>query len=183
MRIFGRDKQKPIVEKPLITYYAKYVGHLSSNLSIPTTEPIYCHIYRDRIVIDFLNKPNKGKLVTVAYDAMTEMGNLDGGKKADWNRAAPLAIIALTLVLAGGFLIRQAVITVIKYKDSNLQDQTLVIDFLVDVGSAQPMIYQRFLEAQLRKKNNDTSNSMICQNCANVNIQGSAYCSKCGNRL
>jgi hypothetical protein len=43
-------------------------------------------------------------MITVSYDSMTEMGNLDGGKKADWDRAAPLAIIALPLVLAGGFM-------------------------------------------------------------------------------
>jgi hypothetical protein len=82
---------------------------------------------------------------------MTEMGNLDGGKKADWDRAAPLAIIALPLVLAGAFMKRQAVITVIKYKDADSQGQTLVIDFLVNVGYAQPLIYTKFLEAKVRR--------------------------------
>jgi hypothetical protein len=46
---------------------------------------------------------------------------------------------------------RQAVITVIKYKDAASQDQTLVIDFLVNVGSAQPLIYTKFLEAKVRR--------------------------------
>lgn len=153
--MFGRNKQKPFVEKPLTTYYAKYVGHLSSNMLIPTEEPIYCHVYGDRIVVDFLKKPNKGTLIIVPYDSMTEMANLDGGKKADWSRAAPLAVIALPLVLVGWFMKRQAVITVIKYKDSNSQEQTLVIDFLVDVGSAQPLIYTRLLEAKVRRDERD----------------------------
>ena len=132
---------------------------------------------------------------------MTEMGNLDGGKKADWNRAAPLAVIAIPLVLAGGFMKRQAVITVIKYRDSSSQEQTLVIDFLVDVGSAQPLIYSRFLEAKTACKDCGNSNpvgssfcakwgtalkvngEVICQKCATKSVAGSAFCSKCGSAL
>jgi hypothetical protein len=43
------------------------------------------------------------------------------------------------------------VVTVIKDKDSNSQEQTSVIDFLVDVGSAQPLIYTKFLESKVRR--------------------------------
>lgn len=43
------------------------------------------------------------------------------------------------------------VVTVIKYGDSDSQEQALVIDFLVDVGSAQPLIYTKFLESKVRR--------------------------------
>ena len=55
MKLFRRNQNKD-VEKPIITYYAKYIGVLSSNKSFLIEESTDVHIYEDRIVVELLKK-------------------------------------------------------------------------------------------------------------------------------
>jgi hypothetical protein len=43
----GKDKDKEPIEKPIVLYYAKYIGVLGSNKSFPTEEGAYVRIYED----------------------------------------------------------------------------------------------------------------------------------------
>jgi hypothetical protein len=81
MKFFGRNKNKDEdVEKPIVLHYAKYIGVLSSNKSYPLEEGTYVKFYEDRVVIDLL----KSKYQTVIpYKNMTEIQNIDAGKKFD----------------------------------------------------------------------------------------------------
>lgn len=54
MKLFKRDQNKDKdVEKQIITYYANYIGVLSSNKSFPAEERAYVNIYEDRMVLNF----------------------------------------------------------------------------------------------------------------------------------
>ena len=67
MKLFGRNQNKDKdVEKPIITYYAKYIGVLSSNKSYPLEEGAYVHIYEDRVDVEFL----KSKARTIIIPAL-----------------------------------------------------------------------------------------------------------------
>jgi hypothetical protein len=50
----GKDKDKEPIEKPIVLYYAKYIGLGGTNKSLPIDEGVYVRIYDDRIDIDFL---------------------------------------------------------------------------------------------------------------------------------
>jgi hypothetical protein len=56
MKFFGRnqDKDKDNEEKPIVFYYAKYIGVLGSNKSLPVDEESYVYIFEDRIDIKLL---------------------------------------------------------------------------------------------------------------------------------
>jgi hypothetical protein len=56
VKLFGRDKNKDKdnEEKPIIFYYAKYIGVLGSNKSLPVDEDSYVYIFEDRIDIKLL---------------------------------------------------------------------------------------------------------------------------------
>ena len=48
MKLFGRDKNenKDNEEKPIVFYYAKYIGVLGSDKSRPVDEDSYVYIFR-----------------------------------------------------------------------------------------------------------------------------------------
>ena len=57
MKLFGRDKNKDKEEepeeepeKPIIFYYAKQIGVLGTNVSLPIEEDAYVYLYEDQIV-------------------------------------------------------------------------------------------------------------------------------------
>ena len=50
---FQKDKEP--IEKPIVLYYAKYIGLGGTNKSLPMDEGVHVRIYDDRIDIDFLD--------------------------------------------------------------------------------------------------------------------------------
>ena len=70
MKLFRRNQNKDndTVEKPIVTYYAKYIGVIRSNKSFPVEEGAYVHIYEDRIGVDLLESKFK---TTIPYKNMT----------------------------------------------------------------------------------------------------------------
>jgi hypothetical protein len=54
LKLFGKGKDKEPIEKPIVLYYAKYIGVLRSNKFFPTEEGAYVRIYEDRIEIELL---------------------------------------------------------------------------------------------------------------------------------
>jgi hypothetical protein len=71
LKLFGSDKSKVKGnedEKPIVLYYAKYIGVLGSNKSLPLEEDAYVYIFQDRIVIEHL----KSKVNTkIPYESIT----------------------------------------------------------------------------------------------------------------
>ena len=52
---FRFQKDKEPIEKPIVLYYAKYIGLGGTNKSLPMDEGVHVRIYDDRIDIDFLD--------------------------------------------------------------------------------------------------------------------------------
>ena len=73
MKLFGRDKNenKDNEEKPIIRYYAKYIGVLGSNKSLPVDEDSYVSIFEDRIHIELLKYVSEK--ITIPYRSLTEL--------------------------------------------------------------------------------------------------------------
>ncbi|HZA71088.1 MAG TPA: hypothetical protein VE548_15440 [Nitrososphaeraceae archaeon] len=96
MKLFGRDKNKDKAneeEKPIVFYYAKYIGVLGSDKSRPVDEDSYVYIFNDRIEIKLLKSKggilltSKGESkITIPYRNMTELQHVDAGKKVDADR-------------------------------------------------------------------------------------------------
>ena len=61
MKLFGRDqnKDKNDVEKPIVFYFAKQIGVLGTNISLPIEEDAYVYLYENRIVIELLKRECK----------------------------------------------------------------------------------------------------------------------------
>jgi hypothetical protein len=72
MKLFGRNQSMVDlkVEKPIVLYYAKYIGVLSSNKSYPVEEGAYVNVYEDRIVVELLKSKFK---TTIPYKNMTDI--------------------------------------------------------------------------------------------------------------
>jgi Short C-terminal domain len=138
MKLFGRNQNKDKdVEKPIITYYAKYIGVLSSNKSIRTEERAYVNIYEDRIGVEL----QKRKFRTIIpYKSMTDIRSVDTGKKVD----------------PGTY----AIITLIKYSDDDSKPQTTALDFIHNTKYAQPLIDKKFREVQNPPSHADTKATM-----------------------
>jgi hypothetical protein len=126
MKFFGRNKNKDEdVEKPIVTYHAKYIGVLSSNKSFPHEEGAYVNIYEDRIGVELLKRKFR---TIIPYKSMTDIRSVDTGKKVD----------------PGTY----AVITLIKYSDDDSKPQTMALDFIHDTKYAQPLIDKKMREVQ-----------------------------------
>ena len=54
MKLFGRNQDKDNEEKPIVFYYAKYIGVLGSDKSRPVDEDSYVYIFNDKIEIKLL---------------------------------------------------------------------------------------------------------------------------------
>ena len=79
MKLFRRNQNKD-VEKPIIIYYAKYIGVLSSNKSFRTEERANVNVYEDRIGVEL----QKRKFRTmIPYKSMTDIRSVDTGKKVE----------------------------------------------------------------------------------------------------
>jgi hypothetical protein len=146
MKFFGRNQDKDIEEKPIIFYYAKYIGVLGSDKSRPVDEDSYVYIFNDRIEIKLLKSKggilltSKGESkITIPYRNMTELQHVDAGKKVDADRV-------LLLGLPGLLWKRHAIVTVIKYNDDNSEPQTIALDFRANTKYAQPLINRKFRE-------------------------------------
>jgi hypothetical protein len=126
MKLFRRNQNKD-VEKPIITYYVKYIGVLSSNKSYPLEEGADVHIYEDKVV-ELLKSKFK---TTIPYKNMTDIQNVDAGKKADF----------LEKGIVGGLIWkRHAILTVIKYSDDDSKPQSIALDFMHNTKYGQPLI-------------------------------------------
>ena len=81
MKLFGRNQDKDKVEeKPIFFHYAKYIGVLGTNKSLPVDEDSYVYIFEDRIEIELLKSKAR---VTIPYRRMTDLQNVDAGYKVD----------------------------------------------------------------------------------------------------
>ena len=146
MKLFGRDKDKDNEEKPIIRYYAKYIGVLGSNKSLPVDEDSYVSIFEDRIHIELLkNFFNVSEKITIPYRSITELQHVDAGKKVDIDRVIGLGLVSVGVgTLVGLLWKRHAIVTVIKYNDDNSEPQTIALDFMANTRYAQPIIDKKF---------------------------------------
>jgi hypothetical protein len=93
LKLFGRDKNKQNEEeKPIVRHYAKYIGVLGSNKSLPLEEDAYVYIFQDRIVVEHLKSKVKTK---IPYESITDLQHIDAGKKVDLDRVFGLGVAGL----------------------------------------------------------------------------------------
>jgi Short C-terminal domain len=156
MKLFRRNQNKD-VEKPTITYYVKYIGVLSSNKSYPLEEGADVHIYEDRIVVELLKSKFK---TTIPYKNMTDIQNVDAGKKVDFDRIVGLGLITGVGSIVGLLWKRHAIITIIKYSDDDSKPQTIALDFIHNTKYAQPLIDRKMREVQNPPSHADTKATM-----------------------
>jgi hypothetical protein len=153
MKLFRRNQDKD-VEKPIITYYVKYIGVLSSNKSYPLEEGADVHIYEDRVVVELLK--NKFK-TTIPYKNMTDIQNVDAGNKVDIDRVVGLGLLSAGIGSIVGLLWkRHHIITIIKYTDETPDNQTIALDFIHNTNYAQPLIDRKMREVQNPPSHADT---------------------------
>ena len=126
MKFFGRNQDKDNEEeKPIVFYYAKYIGVLGSNMSLPVDEESYVYIFEDRIDIKLLKSKggllltSKGEAkITIPYCNMTDLQNVDAGNKVDLDRVLGLSLASLGVgTLIGLLWKRHHIVTIIKYTD------------------------------------------------------------------
>jgi hypothetical protein len=135
MKVFGRNQNKDKdveklikdkdVAKPIITYYANYIGVLSSNKLFPAEERAYVNIYEDRIGVEL----QKRKFRTIIpYKSMTDIRSVDTGKKVDPRT--------------------YAIITLINYSGDDSKPRTMALDFIHNTKQAQPLIDRKMREVR-----------------------------------
>jgi hypothetical protein len=128
MKLFRRNQSMDElnVEKPIVLYYAEYIGVLSSNKSYPVEEGAYVNVYEDRIVVELLKSKFK---TTIPYKNMTDTQNVDAGKKVDMDRVFGLSLVTLGIGSIVGLLWkRHAILTTLKYPDDDSKPQTITLD-------------------------------------------------------
>lgn len=160
LRLFGKgkDQNKEPIEKPIVIYYAKYIGLGGTNKSLPIDEGVYVRIYDDRIDIDFLK--SKGPRTIIHFDEMIDMQNVDAGNKVDVERVIGLGVLTAGIGSIVGLLWkRHHIVTVIKYNDAN-GEQTIALDFLADTKYAQPLIYKKMRDIQQQRKIESLENAV-----------------------
>ncbi|MGB7558993.1 MAG: SHOCT domain-containing protein [Nitrososphaeraceae archaeon] len=154
MKLFRRDQNKENVERPIVTHYAKYIGVLGSNKSYPLEEGSYVKFFEDRVVIDLLKSKHQ---TVVPYKNMTEVQNVDAGKKVELERIVGLSLVSVGIESIVGLLWkRHAIITVIKYSDDSSEPQTIALDFEHNTKYAQPLIDGKMREVQNPPSQEDT---------------------------
>ena len=161
LKLFGKDKDqkdKEPIEKPIVLYYAKYIGVGGTNKSLPIDEGIYVRIYDDRIDIDFLK--SKGPRTIIHYDEMIDMQHIDAGNKVDLERVIGLGVLTAGIGSIVGLLWkRHHIVTVIKYDDAN-GEQTIALDFQGNTKYAQPLIYEKMRDIQQQRKLESLENTV-----------------------
>jgi hypothetical protein len=169
MKFFGRNQDKDNEEKPIIFYYAKYIGVLGSDKSLPVDEESYVYIFEDRIDIKLLKSKgglllsSKGEAkITIPYRNMTDLQNVDAGNKVDLDRVLGLSLASLGVgTLIGLLWKRHHIVTIIKYTDEAQASQTVALDFLANTKYAQPLINRKFREVHpLPDKNKETNHGV-----------------------
>ena len=80
MKLFVRDKNKDKDNevKPIIRYYAEYIGVLGSNKSLLVDEDSYVSIFEDRLYIELLKSKVK---IIIPYVSMTDIQHVDAERK------------------------------------------------------------------------------------------------------
>jgi hypothetical protein len=139
MKFFGRNQDKDKdneEEKPIVLYYAKYIGVLGSNKSLPLEEDAYVYIFEDRIVVELLKSKVR---IKIPYETIMDLQHIDAGKKVDLDRIFGLGV-------AGLLWRRRAIVTAIKYTDEKREPQTVALDFTHNTKHAQPLINRKFRE-------------------------------------
>jgi hypothetical protein len=92
---------------------------------------------------------------------MTEIQNVDAGKKVDLDRIVGLGLISAGIGSVIGLLWkRYAIITVIKYSDDTSEPQTMALDFMHNTKYAQPLIDRKMREARNPPSHADTISTM-----------------------
>jgi hypothetical protein len=129
--------QNTDAEKRIVLHYAKYIGVLSSNKSYPLEEGAYVHFSEDGVVVELLKSKHR---TVIPYKNMTEIQDLDSGKKYDLDRFVALGIIPSLLWK------RHAIITVVKYSDDKSEPQTVALDFEHNTKYAQPLLDRKMRE-------------------------------------
>ena len=169
MKLFGKDSNKDKdnqEEKPIVFYYAKYIGVLGSNKSLPLEEEAYVYIFEDRIVVKLLKSKgglllsSKGEAkITIPYRNMSDLQNVDAGNKVDLDRVLGLSLASLGVgTLIGLLWKRHHIVTIIKYTDEAQTPQTIALDFLANTKYAQPLINRKIREVQpLPDKDKETN--------------------------
>ena len=88
---------------------------------------------------------------------MTEIQNLDAGKKFDADKIVALSLVSLGIGSVVGLLWkRHAIITVIKYSDDTSEPQTMALDFEHNTKYAQPILVRRMRKARNLPEYDDT---------------------------
>jgi Short C-terminal domain len=158
MKLFGKDKNKDKdgdEEKPIVFYYAKYVGVLGSDKSLPVDEGSYVYLFEDKIVVELL----KSKIrITIPYRNMTDLQNVDAGNKVDLDRVVGLSLASLGVgTLIGLLWKRHHIVSIIKYIDDDHVSQIIALDFLGNTQYAQPIIDRKLREVQPKFPHDNTS--------------------------
>lgn len=158
MKLFRKDKNKDKdgdEEKPIIFYYAKYVGVLGSDKSRPVDEGSYVYLFEDKIVVELL----KSKIrITIPYRNMTDLQNVDAGNKVDLDRVVGLSIASLGVgTLIGLLWKRHHIVSIIKYVDDDHASQIIALDFLGNTQYAQPIIDRKLREVHPKLPHDNTS--------------------------
>ena len=135
MKFFGRNQGKDKEEeKPIVYYYAKQIGVLGTNVSLPIEEDAYVCLYEDRINVKLLKRESN---TIIPYKNITNLQNVDAGDKVDIERVVGLGVIP------GLLWKKHHVVTVIKYTDDASAPQIMAINFRDDTKYAQPLIYRK----------------------------------------
>ena len=160
MKLFGKDSNKDKdnqEEKPIVFYYAKYIGVLGNNKSRPVDEDSYVYIFNDRIEIKLLKSKggilltSKGEaIITIPYRNMTELQHIDAGKKVDADRV-------LLFGPAGLLWKRHHIVTIIKYTDEVQASQTIALDFRANTKYAQSLIDRKLREVNPKLLQSNTN--------------------------
>jgi len=143
--MLGRKKKQTNGAKHIASYYAKYIGYLGTNKMIPSEQEIILHIFEEGIYIAFPNLKGdlKGTHIEIPYNVMTDIRNIDGGSKVDFDRVMVAGVL-------GALWKKHHVITLIEYNDENkTEPQRIALDLGDGIQRVQPMIYQRMQRSNI----------------------------------
>ena len=124
-----------------VEFYTKYLG---GHKAYPTTKGINTRIY---IYPDGIGVGNPN--LFIPYSQMTNIENMND-KKISALRVVGLGLIFLPLAIVGALWKQKKLYTVIEYHDG-LDTQQVIFDFDDNVEKMQPLIYQRMLQAKIKK--------------------------------
>jgi len=122
-------------EKPL-AYYAKYLG---GHKRFPKEDNIAVYIHPTLLELAF-----KSHSIKIPYSDINDIENIDKGKVFDGARIAALGMIGLLAK-------RKINATVIQCKDE-YDTHDIALDFLSNAQHAQPIIYDRMMQARKVQK-------------------------------